>query len=338
MSVAWLAVAVLVVATASPAAEVPRIRLCADPANLPFSSRDAGSPGFEVEIARAIAQTLGAEFSVHWFPTAREPLALRQLVEGRCDLFLGLPLTGRFTDDKPGLLFTAPYYEMRQVLVFATHGAVRSADDLRGKRVGVQAMTLSDHLAYARGYDRKIYRSPEETFAALVAGEVDAAVMESPLAGWFVTQTPGFRVTDIHEPGGAVAIGAAVRKTDPGLRGAVDRALHELRATRLPAILARYGLTLVPSTPEVESLGPELRSARSTYLTQCSQCHGTDASGTAAAANLRAFKGTEDDFLRTVRNGRPGTAMTPWKGLIGDDEIRNIARYIQGLATAAGRR
>ena len=76
---------------------------------------------------------------------------------------------------------------------------------------------------------------------------------------------------------------------------------------------------------------PELRSARSTYLTQCSQCHGTDAKGTPAAANLRTFKGTEDDFLRVVRNGRQGTGMTPWKGLIGDDDIRNIARYIKSM-------
>jgi alcohol dehydrogenase (cytochrome c) len=56
-----------------------------------------------------------------------------------------------------------------------------------------------------------------------------------------------------------------------------------------------------------------------------------DANGTPAAANLRAFKGTEDDFLRIVRNGRAGTAMTPWKGLIDDDEIRNVARYIKKL-------
>ena len=78
-------------------------------------------------------------------------------------------------------------------------------------------------------------------------------------------------------------------------------------------------------------LTPELRAARSTYLTQCSQCHGTDANGTAAAANLRTYKGTEDDFLRVVQQGRAGTGMTPWKGLISDEEIRNIARYIKQL-------
>ena len=108
MRVVGLAVAVLLLATAGSGGEVRRIRLCADPSNLPFSSQDAKRPGFEVEIARAVAVALGAEFSVHWFPAAREFLALQPLYDGRCDLFMGLPLTERFTDDKPRLIFSAP--------------------------------------------------------------------------------------------------------------------------------------------------------------------------------------------------------------------------------------
>src|SRR5207249_11438752 len=118
---------------------------------------------------------------------------------------------------------------------------------------------------------------------------------------------------------------------DTDLKAAVNRAIEQLRAQKLPDILTRYGIPLAQAAPAASALPPELRAARSTYLTQCSQCHGADANGTPAAANLRAFKGTEDDFLRVVRNGRPGTAMTPWKGLIDDDDIRNIARYIKGL-------
>jgi mono/diheme cytochrome c family protein len=105
--------------------------------------------------------------------------------------------------------------------------------------------------------------------------------------------------------------------------------------TLVPAV--RAATTLAQVTRDTVPLAPEQRAAWSTYLTQCSQCHGTDANGTAAAANLRAFKGSEDDFLRIVRDGRAGTAMTPWKGLISDEEIRNMARYIKQLAGAAGR-
>jgi ABC-type amino acid transport substrate-binding protein len=158
--VAGLAVAVLLTATAVGGAEARRITLCADPSNLPFSSRGAAEPGFEVEIARAIAETVNAEFGVHWLPTSREVLALRQLDDGRCDLFMGVPLVTQYMDDKPRLIFSAPYYVMRQAIASPNIGAVRSFDDLRGKLVGVQAMTIGDHLVYAHGYNRKVYRNP----------------------------------------------------------------------------------------------------------------------------------------------------------------------------------
>src|SRR5438046_6354846 len=50
-----LAVVLLVIATTSAHGEIRRIRVCADPSNLPFSSQRTDEPGFELEIARAIA-------------------------------------------------------------------------------------------------------------------------------------------------------------------------------------------------------------------------------------------------------------------------------------------
>jgi polar amino acid transport system substrate-binding protein len=326
-----LAAALVVVATASGSSEVRRIRLCADPSNLPFSSQNEQDPGFEVEIARAIAQSLGAGFSVHWFPTAIEVVAFRQLYDDRCDVLMGMPISERFTNDKPRLTFSAPYYLMGQAIVSSSLGAVRSLDDLKGRVIGVQAMTLSDQLVYERALVRKVYLSPEETFTALASGEVDAAVMESPLAGWYVKKNPGFRASAITDPLRELRIGAAVRKTDRELKDALDRTIQDLQSTKIPDILARYGVTLAQGTSENAPSSLELRGARSTYLTQCSQCHGTDARGTPAAANLLAFKGSEDDFLRIVQTGRPGTGMTPWKGIIPDDDIRGIARYIKQL-------
>jgi polar amino acid transport system substrate-binding protein len=326
-----LAAALVVVATASASSEVRRIRLCADPSNLPFSSQNEQDPGFEVEIARAIAQSLRAGFSVHWFPTAREVVAFRQLYDDRCDVLMGMPISERFTNDKPRLTFSAPYYLMGQAIVSSSLGAVRSLDDLKGKVIGVQAMTLSDQLVYERALIRKVYLSPEETFTALARGEMDAAVMESPLAGWYVKKNPGFRASAITDPLRELRIGAAVRKTDRELKDALDRTIQDLQSTKIPDILARYGVTLAQGTSENAPSSLELRGARSTYLTQCSQCHGTDARGTPAAANLLAFKGSEDDFLRIVQTGRPGTGMTPWKGVIPDDDIRGIARYIKQL-------
>jgi ABC-type amino acid transport substrate-binding protein len=328
-------VAVLLAATANSDGEVRRIRLCADPSNLPFSAQREGEPGFEIEVAQAIARAIGAEVGVHWVPTARETVVLRQLYEGHCDLFMGLPLTPAFRDDKPRLIFSAAYYVMRQVVVSPALGGARSLDDLSGKLVGVQAMTLGDQLVYERGLNRKIHRTAEELFASLTRGEVDAVLIDSPVGGWFVTRTPGFRTVEIHDATRELPIGAALRKADAELKGQIDAAIGRLQSTTLPEILARYGIAQVPPSTPVAPPSAELRVARSTYLTQCSQCHGTDAKGTPAAANLQAFKGSEDDFLKIVRNGRPGTAMTPWKGIVSDDDIRAIARWVKQLPSEA---
>lgn len=331
-----LAVAVVLTATASSEADVRRIRLCADPANLPFSARDDRSPGFEIEVARALAQALGAELGIHWVPTAREIVALRPLYDGACDVFMGLPVTPAFRDDKPRLQFSVPYYVMRQVVVSPTVGGVARLDDLQGKLVGVQAMTLGDQLVYERRYTRKVYRSADEVFTALTRSEVDAVVIEAPLGGWFVTRQPGFRLVEIVDAARDLPIGVAVRKADVALRDELDGAIRKLETATLPAILARYGIGPEPRPTAAPALSRELRLARSTFLTQCSQCHGVDAKGTPVAANLRGFKGSEEDFLRIVRNGRPGTAMTPWKGLIDDDDIRAIARYVKHLLDTSG--
>lgn len=323
-----------------------RLRLCADPANLPFSA-EGPVPGFEVEIARAVAADLGAAFSVHWFPAVKDFVAFRQLLEGKCDLFMGLPLTAAFIDDKPRMAFTRPYYTMRLVLVSATVGGYRSLDAAHGKLIGVQAMTAADLLVFQRGFTRKIYVTADQAFAALGGVEVDALVMEAPIAGWLLQRHPGFQQVDLNEPAHELPIGAAVRRADGALRDEIDRSFQRLAARTIPDILARYGISATsaapaspaaanpgatsPAVPPPPPLSPEMRAARSTYISQCSQCHGADARGTPLAHNLQAFKGDEAAFLKIVQTGRPGTAMTPWKGLVPDEDIRAIYRYVKSL-------
>jgi ABC-type amino acid transport substrate-binding protein len=58
------------------------VRVCADPANLPFASIEAATPGFEVELARLIARELGIEAHMEWHPTF--VCALQPLRAGRC--------------------------------------------------------------------------------------------------------------------------------------------------------------------------------------------------------------------------------------------------------------
>lgn len=242
----WLCLAGLVLAVllagAGEGAEIGSIVVCADPDNLPFSSKNPATPGFEVELARELASNV----TFHWVLTHRWVFVARQLLDRRCDLFFGLPLDPRFVDDNPRLTLSRPYYVMGQILVSRAGEGIRRLDNLKGKLVGVQAMTPGDILVFERGYRRRTYLTPEETFEAVRARQVDAAVMSSSLAGWLAKKTPGVELTWVRDPEGDFKVAVGLRKADRELKAAVDRAIQRLLdEKKIEAILARYGVPIL---------------------------------------------------------------------------------------------
>ena len=64
------------------------LRVCADPDNLPYSSRDGS--GFENRIARIVADELQAPLQLHWQPQ-RRGFVRKTLGAGRCDVLWACP-------------------------------------------------------------------------------------------------------------------------------------------------------------------------------------------------------------------------------------------------------
>lgn len=256
LRLAGLGLAVLI-ATGVEAAAGPGVRVCADPDNLPFSSKDPTTPGFEVELARELAR----EVTFYWIPTYRWPVVRRQILDGRCDLFFGLPADPRFSDDNPRLALSLPYYVMGQVLVSRAGEGIRRLEDLKGKVIGVEPASPGDFLVFRSGHQRRIYLSSEETLEAVRTRTVDAAVMWSPPAGWLAKKTPGLELTWIRDPEGEFKIAIGMRRADRELRTAVDRTISRLvQEKKVEPILARYGVPILresplPAPPEGASTG-----------------------------------------------------------------------------------
>jgi cytochrome c55X len=59
-------------------------------------------------------------------------------------------------------------------------------------------------------------------------------------------------------------------------------------------------------------------------LQDCGSCHGmTLKGGLGPALTPEALKGKPREFIElTIREGRSGTPMPPWKGILSQDEIR----------------
>ena len=89
-------------------------------------------------------------------------------------------------------------------------------------------------------------------------------------------------------------------------------------------------------------------SAESTFKTYCSTCHGAQGKGDGPArtgmtpppANFpdpaRLANRSDDRILKTIREGGASVGlspvMPPWKGVIKDEDIQNLAAYLRTLS------
>jgi quinoprotein dehydrogenase-associated probable ABC transporter substrate-binding protein len=262
LAVVLLAAAFALLFGAPPAgAAEPPLRVCADPDNLPFSSRDGS--GFENRIARLVADGLQRELRTFWWPQ-RRGFVRKTLGAGECDVILGMPRGAE------RIAATRPYYRSTYVLLTrqADPQALRGLDDPRlpSQRIGVPlvgddvAATPVGHALARLGVVDHVVGYPvdgdgpaaERMVRALAAGELDAALAWGPAAGYFASRsavplrlqalapTPGLALPFVFD------IVMGVRQDEAGrhLRDELDRVLQRRRA-EVDAILAEHGVPLL---------------------------------------------------------------------------------------------
>lgn len=314
------------------------VTVCADPNNLPFSSRDPGTPGYDVEVMRLLAAELGAEAEFKWVSTVSARRALANLTEGECDLFPGLPVSPGFAEEYPRLGFSRAYYTMRHVIVARAEAGIGGVVDLRGGPTAVEALSPADLFLLGKGYPRRTYRTQEAAFAAVRSGETRAALLWAPKAGWFVQRAGLTDLTMIRVAGPDLAVdfGIAFLRKDQALAAAIDQAIAKLRANgAVAATLGRYGVPLVDgreSATRTMIREPDPIEGRLLFEANCEQCHGIDGRGGGAVPRLQAYPlGAEERFVRTVLEGRNSRGMPPWGGLLTDLQARSIFAYVHAL-------
>lgn len=247
-----------------PPAPLPRLRVCADPNNLPFSN-DA-EQGFENRIARLVAGDLGAEVRYTWW-AQRRGFVRNTLQAGECDLIPGVP--ARFA----AIATTAPYYRSTYVTVTRRdlEPAIGSIDDPRLRHLRIGVHLIGDDYANPppvaalarRGIVRNVagysiygdYREPNppaRLVEAVARGAVDVAIVWGPMAGYFATrESVPLRVTPLRERGDGpdapfvFAVSMGLRPADSILARRVGSVLARRRA-EIRRILEEYGVPLVP--------------------------------------------------------------------------------------------
>jgi ABC-type amino acid transport substrate-binding protein len=317
------------------------LRVCADPKNLPFSSDDPDEPGFDVELARLVAEELGSTPAMVWIPTGWGRRAISRLLDGDCDMFPGLPVDPRF-DMGPRLTMSDPYYVLGHALLVPATSDIKTLDDLQGKKVSVEVASVADDWAAKHGVSRAIYPRfrPEEAVKAVAAREADAALMWTAVAGYLAKRSPelALRLIEVSGPDFQFGMGFAMRKRDADLRAGLNAALARVGRDRVTAILARYGVTSAtaatpPGGPAAAAAAPvesrEGEMGASQIFAMCSPCHGLNARGGGIVPSLKDTKLTDAEFVKTVLKGRSGTPMRPYQGLLTEKQILAVREHIR---------
>jgi len=169
------------------------LRVCATPANLPYSNEKG--EGFENKIAQIVADELKRpKVEYTWFPQGMG-FVRKTLSEKRCDLIMGTVQADEFT------LNTNPYYRTTYALVTKKGSGLEGITSildpkLKGKKVGIQAgAPAADYVAKAglmptaKSYllivDTRYQNPMEDMLNDVRSGEIDVGILWGPHAGWY---------------------------------------------------------------------------------------------------------------------------------------------------------
>ena len=232
------------------------LRVCADPANMPFSN-DKGE-GFENKIAELVAAELRVPVEYTWFPQATG--FIRQtLFAKRCDVVMG------YAQGDELVLNTNAYYRSTYALVYRAGTGLDGVDSLSDprlsdKRIGVVAGTppgsimaqlglIQNAKPYPLVVDRR-HDSPGERMAGDIrSGAIDAGILWGPMAGYFAVND-GEKLTvvpllkEISGPRMAYRITFGVRNLENDWKHQLNELIAKLQGD-IDALLLQFGVPML---------------------------------------------------------------------------------------------
>jgi polar amino acid transport system substrate-binding protein len=229
--------------------------LSMDPANLPYSAAKGDRPGFDVEIARALAAELGVKLRLDWLDVHRET-AVGKLLQRECDLALGAVVEPNAVEDDEELagkvVYSRPYYGTGYLLVQRRKGPhARSLAELKGEkaeRLGAEAGSVADYRLRQRGYPRRLFPNQLAALKSLDEGAIDHAYLWANV-GWTMHASPDFALEIVpgYVPEDRWNVAVGLCPGDDELKARVDAAVEKLvKDGTVARALARYHVPYFP--------------------------------------------------------------------------------------------
>ena len=193
--------------------------------------------GFDVDIAKEIAKTVGVELVIE--DTEFDSL-LPALQADKVDFVIaGMTITPERAENVD---FSDPYYEATQsVIVDEGETRFQISSDLVGARVAVQLGTTGEGVAVELTGINNVsaFNSGFEAVSELNAGRVDAVIIDEQPAQNYVARNEGLKTINLDfEP---EFYGIAVKKGNQELLEIINQTIREMKADgRYDALVEQY--------------------------------------------------------------------------------------------------
>jgi quinoprotein dehydrogenase-associated probable ABC transporter substrate-binding protein len=251
-----------------------KFKVCADPLNPPYSSKN--KDGFENKIAELFAKELGQTIEYTWLPqrlgfirnTLNAPLKDTDVEsnEYKCDVIMGVPAGYELT------LTTSPYYQSTYVLLIAKGRGwddISNADqlaDLPEQRQEALKIAMFDRgpgTAWMQKHGLLDVGIPYQSMSGdgdnnvamqiekdLKAKKIDMVILWGPMAGYVVAQSPKNSYAMIPMKSTAdmkfeFAMAMGVRNGDKARKEVLDKLIAN-KADKIRAIIGSYNFPLLP--------------------------------------------------------------------------------------------
>ncbi len=174
--------------------EKGKLTVCTHLPYAPFQSKDASGKviGFDVDVMDLVAKELGVEQTI--VDTPFEGIKSGQdLNTGKCDAAAaGMTIT---EERQKVMNFSDPYFDATQAMLVKTGKSYKSLDDLKGKKLGVQAATTGRDYARKFEAEKGLKLVEFEDLAALqqalANGQIEAAINDLPVWTEYIKEHPG---------------------------------------------------------------------------------------------------------------------------------------------------
>lgn len=180
--------------------------------------------GIDADIAAAIAQKLGLKLEIQ---DMEFDSIITAVQTGKVDMGLaGMTVT---KDRLKNVDFSDSYAKGIQVVIMKQGSSIKTLNNLKNKKIGVQLSTTGDQYATDDYGKNNVveFNKGNDAVMALVQGKVDAVIIDNEPAKSYVKANKGLTILDTKYVTEDYA--ACISKKNSGLTKAVNEALAELK-------------------------------------------------------------------------------------------------------------